>query len=108
MGQLKPPVVLKCKPTYNFQSIEFEAACGNQEDIEDALQLYSFLVNRLIEIAPEQTDSKRIAKKKEESKEELATKRQKEILDMYGIPYDKDITKKQAWELINFNKNQDD
>ena len=107
MGQFKP-VVLKCKPTYDFQSIEFEFPCGNQEDVDEALELYSILVNRLIEIAPEQTDSKRIAKKKEEPKEELATKRQKEILDMYGIPYDKGITKKQAWELINFNKNQDD
>lgn len=99
-------LTLKCKPTFNYQSIEYEFEINNEYDMDKCLKTYAFLVKELMKIAPEQEEKGR--RKPAEPKEELATDKQKEILARYGIPYDKTTTKKQAYELIKSNKEKDE
>jgi len=43
---------------------------------------------------------------KKEQDKELATEKQKKALDRIGIDYDEDITKREAWKILNDYKNQ--
>ena len=42
----------KCKPTYNFQSVEFEFE-GGIDDIPEMFEVYQAVLNELMRIAPE-------------------------------------------------------
>lgn len=83
----------KCKPTYNFQSVEFEFF-GTINDIPAMFDVYQAVLNELMRIAPEQP-TKTVA-----PAAELATAKQREILDKFHLKYKSNITKQEAQELI--------
>lgn len=88
-------VYCKCKPTYNFQSIEFEwyLTDSNKEEMKD---LYLELLSFLMDNAPEQATAKEEPKKKVNP----ATEKQKAIMDRFGILYPKDCSVEFAQKLI--------
>lgn len=91
----------KCKPTYQFQSIEFDyyvddnCAPVAEQDIKDMFELYAKVLKGLMEIAPIQ-DQKQASR----PAEPLATEKQKSIMDRFGIKYNNNITAKEAQKLI--------
>lgn len=87
---------IKCKPTYAFQSIEFEWDLTD-ENFEEMILLYSRLVEALKDIAPEQPDSN----KKPAKKGPAATPSQLALLDKLKVKHAKDITAKEASVLID-------
>ena len=104
----KNSITLKCKPVYDYQSIEFEYEIRNGDDIANMFELYSQLLDGLMNVAPEQPDRKRIpaAKLKKElkpipePKEQLATEAQLKILNDFNIPHKRNVTKLEAQKLI--------
>lgn len=92
---------MKCKPTWQFQSVEFDYPVQSSADLPDMFKLYDKVLKGLMEIAPVQ-DTKQVQK----SVEPLATPRQKEIMDNYGIKYTDKTTQKQAYELIKKSMDQ--
>lgn len=88
-------IIFKCKPTYNFQSVEFEYQ-GDLETLEDMFTIYKAVLNELMILAPEQP-TKLI------QPIEMATAKQKEIMDRFGIKYKSTVTKAEAQELIKKN-----
>ena len=94
------PILCRCKPTYNFQSIEFDFML-TKDNRGDMYKLYKDLLFFLQTNAPEQdTCIRRAPKKKEKPKEPLASEKQKAIMDKYGIEYDDNTTQKEAYNLI--------
>ena len=91
---MDPKITFKCKPTYQFQSIEFEVS-ASIEEIPTMVELYKKVLDELIKISPEQEK-----KAKTLPSEPLATENQKKTMDKFGIGYGPDITKKQAQALI--------
>lgn len=83
----------KCKPTYNFQSVEFEFE-GCMDDLGEMFDLYKAIVNGLMLLAPEQPTKVSIPAP------ELASAKQREIMDKFHIKYKSSITKAEAQELI--------
>ena len=81
----------KCKPTYNFQSIEFEWDL-TEDNYTEMIALYDRIAQDLKEIAPSQPD---------ESKGPKATDKQKALLDRLKVKYDKNITAAEASKLID-------
>ena len=94
-------MIFKCKPTYNFQSIEFEFEAGNNEDLEVMFNLYDYIVKKLQEIAPEQPTN--TVKKEPKKKVVPATEKQLSIMDKFGIDYPEDCSVEQAVKLIKEN-----
>ena len=98
-------MIVKCKPVYNFQSIEFEfqldpASDTYDEEIAEMFNIYYDMLNGLKNIAPEQpAQPKPVAKK--ETKEEPATPGQKNYIKSLGLPCPDNLTKKEAFEMIN-------
>ena len=96
---------MKCKPTYQFQSIEFEWEIIPEVDEDIQLQAmfktYEKVLKGLIKISPVQ-DTKQVHK----PAEPLATDRQKEIMDTYGIKYTATTTQKEAYEKIKKSMDQ--
>ena len=90
------PIVLKMKPVYNYQSVEFDFAIRSADDLDEAFELYEKILDRLIDIAPEQPTANQSRK----PAVELMTEKQKEICDKFGIPYKKTTTKAEAQALI--------
>lgn len=90
-------ITFKCKPTYAYQSIEFEYKCRVDcpEDFAKMEALYNTALDLMMRTAPEQPDSKKPVKKGPP-----ATKRQLAYLDKLGIHYNKDITASDASKLI--------
>ena len=86
---------VKCKPTYNFQTIEFEWDL-TEDNYSEMLEWYDRLVQGLRDVAPEQPDNKKAA-----PKVPLATSKQKALLKKLGIEYDDDLTAKEATKLID-------
>lgn len=87
-------MVFKCKPTYQFQSIEFEFDVKVSKDLDEMFDMYDRVLKGLIRISPEQSKNQSV------SKEPLATPGQKATMDKFGIAYGPDTTKKQAQALI--------
>lgn len=85
----------KCKPTYQFQSIEFDYPVNTQDDLPDMFSLYEKVLKGLMEIAPIQ-DQKQAPR----PVEPLATDRQKEIMKRFGIKFSAQTTAKEAQKLI--------
>ena len=95
LEEIKPvSFKVKCKPTYNFQSIEFEWEINNPEDQEYMFEVYQELLEGLIRIAPNQ-------EKVVES--EPATEKQLEILKKFKIPHKANVSKEEASKLIQNN-----
>ena len=91
-------IVCKCKPTYNYRSIEFEYVL-TPENRGDMYRLYKDFLFFLQATAPEQ-DTKGRAPKKSKVKEKLATEKQREVMKKYFIPFDDETTLKEAQEKI--------
>ena len=101
-------MIIHCKPTYNFQSVEFDWELED-DNIEDMMVLYDRLVNMLKDIAPEQPTNTAFPKKKpSKPAEPLASERQLQYMDSLGIAYPTKCTKKEAWRLIKRATEQDD
>lgn len=90
------PVLVKFKPVYNFQSAEFEILVDwdNPESVDRAFATYNQCLNKLKDLAPDQP------KLVDVPKVELATDKQKENMDKFGIKYTDKTTKEQARKLI--------
>lgn len=89
-----PFIKCKCKPTYNFQSVEFEWELTDA-NLPNMLELYNRIVEGLKDIAPEQPDNKK------QSKGPVATSKQKALLKKLGVKFDDDLTAKEATKLID-------
>ena len=86
--------VFKLKPCYQFQSIEFEVV-ATKEEIPEVIDLYSTVLNKLMEITPEQS------KNQPQPTVKLASDSQKEILRKYNIPFTLKTTAAEAQKLIS-------
>jgi hypothetical protein len=84
-------IKFKCKPTYNFQSIEFEIECSEM-NLEPMFSLYRRVVEGLISVTPDQPKNGITAKP--------ASAKQIEIMDRFHIPYQPGISYDQADEKI--------
>lgn len=89
-------MLMKCKPTYDFQSVEFDFSVQSDKDLDEMKEMYQKVLNILVEIAPEQGGTKKVVK----VAEPLASKAQKETMDRFHIKYDETTTRKQATALI--------
>ncbi len=95
-------IKVKCKPTYQFQSIEFEWEVDLDEDLElttmGMFNFYNTLLQGLIKIAPTQ-----------DSKEpfEPATAKQLEILKKFKLSNKQNISKQEATILIQKSLKKD-
>ncbi len=89
---------VKCKPTFNFQSIEFETEIdeNNANDYAWLKTIYSNFVQILKDVAPAQEETPK-------GSEKLASPAQLAILDRFNIPYNKGITAMEAGRLIEEN-----
>lgn len=81
----------KCKPTFNFQSIEFEWDTEQDGSYEEMIAHY----NRVVD------DLEKTVTKKQEEKSPLATEAQKKIMKENGIKFSDKTTKDEAHRLID-------
>jgi hypothetical protein len=88
-------MLLKCKPTYKFQSIEFEIDC-EREDLPNVMDLYEEILEGLIRISPDQSGEYK----------EPATEKQLAILKKFRIPHPINVGKEEARKLINESMNK--
>ena len=86
-------MLMKCKPTYQFQSVEFDYNVVTPKDLSDMFEMYNRVLKGLMEFAP-------IQEKQLAPKDPPATQRQKDIMDLHGIKYKPDVTTKEAQALI--------
>ena len=97
---LPPPppriVKFKCKPTYNFQSIEFEVEC-HENNLEPMFALYRKVVEGLIAVTPSQPNQPQI---------KPASAKQLEIMDKFRIPYQPGISYEDADRKIQESYNR--
>lgn len=90
-------MIVKCKPVYLFQSIEFDWDVKSPKDLEEMFGMYERILKGLIRIAPEQ-------QKQTVNREPPATTKQKEIMKAYGIPFTSTTTMSEASALIKASK----
>lgn len=93
------PIKLKCKPTFNYQSVEFEYEVTNEDEWGEAFEIYSGILEELMYLAPEQPTNAPKGKQPKEPKEP-ATEAQLKILKTYNIKHSKYVSKQEASELI--------
>ena len=93
-------MLVKCKPVYNFQSVEFEMEVKNPEDIEIMFDMYEDMIKGLKSVAPEQPAQPKAAPVKQEPK---ATPKQINCLIKLGIDEEtaKRMTMSEANKKIN-------
>ena len=84
----------KCKPCWNFQSVEFEVEIEDKSKLPEVMDLYSDVLSRLMLISPEQKKDNNVPAIK------LASDRQKEIMQQYNIPFTIKTTAEEAQKLI--------
>lgn len=89
-------MLMKCKPTFDFQSVEFDFSVQSDADLVEMEEMYKKVLDILVRIAPEQGGTKKAVK----VTEPLATPSQKATMDRFGIHYDSNTTRKQATALI--------
>lgn len=114
-------MIVKCKPTYNFQVVEFEYDVNCDEDINRMFDLYAQMIQGMINVSPDQpeqiknkgwgkyTDYSNKANIKTVEKEDLpkvedepASPNQIKYLVQLGITKEdaKKMTKQEAWKKI--------
>lgn len=91
-------MIFKCKPTYEFQSVEFEWEASNDEELDAMFNLYSTIVKKLQEIAPEQTPVKF---KTTKPKQKMASEAQLNYMDALGIKHPSNCTLATARRLLS-------
>jgi hypothetical protein len=94
---------IHCKPTYNYQSVEFDFDVRSDNLTEDMMSLennYKVILEMLVRVSEKapQKDFKPV-----QQVEEPATEKQIEVMNTFHIKYPKDVTRKQAQELIKAN-----
>lgn len=88
----QPKIIkFKCKPTFNFQSIEFEIECS-EDYLDPMFNLYRKIVEGLIRVSPDQP--------KNGITQKPASEKQLEIMDKFHIPYQPGISYDQADQKI--------
>lgn len=87
------PLKIHCKPTYNFQSVEFDYEVYTEKDLDDMFGIYQSMLEHLIEIAPNQDSVKK-------EPVEPATEGQLAILKKYNIKHKPNVSKEEASRLI--------
>ena len=90
-------IIFKCKPTYNFQSVEFEYH-GDLESLDDMMVVYEEVLKRLVTIAPEQPA--KVVSPIAKAEIQKPTDKQYEIMDKFRIKYTDQTTRKEAQALI--------
>lgn len=80
-------IKFKCKPTYNFQSVEFEIECS-ENFIDPMFSLYKKVLEGLIAITPDQPKNGVVPKP--------ASEKQIEIMEKFKIPYKTGISYEEA------------
>ena len=113
-------MIVRCKPTYNFQVVEFEYEVNNDKDLDEMFEWYGKMIQKMIYVSPDQpdqlknkggkyTDYSYKANVKTVEKEDLpkvedepASPNQIKYLVQLGISREdaKTMTKKQAWTKI--------
>ena len=88
MGKL---TTFKCKPVWQFQSVEFDVQVESDKDFENMKELYKKVLDMLVELAPVQ--EKKIL-------DVPATEKQKQVMKINGIPFTASTTSKEAQALI--------
>lgn len=98
--EMKPRIIkCKCKPTYNFQSIEFEwnLDLDNDDDKVEMMELYLELCDFLETNCPEQPEKKSTKKATEfvpPSEKQIA------LMKRHKIPYNNNTSMAEARTLI--------
>lgn len=87
------PIKVHCKPTYNFQSVEFDYEVYTEIELKEMFDIYQKMLEKLIEIAPSQEPVKK-------EPVEPATEGQLAILKKYNIKYKANVSKEEASKLI--------
>ena len=93
-------IIMKFKPVYNFQSVEFELPIDldNLETLDEAFDIFDKVLTGLQTIAPEVQKVQTVAPKSATPKEDMATPGQISFLVGLGVPEEeaKSYTKKRA------------
>lgn len=95
-------MIVKCKPVYNFQSVEFEMEINNEVDFNLMTERYKKILDMLQSIAPEQAQVKVVGSKPTKPKELMSTDNQQKYLLGLGVSIEESskMTKKEASEKI--------
>ena len=97
-------IIIKCKPVYNFQSVEFELPVDldNLETLDELFDIFDKILTGLQAIAPEQQKVQGVAPKSAKPKEPMSTENQQNYLLGLGVPIEesKRMTKKEASNMI--------
>lgn len=98
-------IKVHCKPVFNYQSVEFDwiihlDANDIEEEICNMEVIYARMLRMLVKVSENapQKDFKPV-----QQVEEPATEKQIEVMNTFHIKYPKDVTRKQAQELIKAN-----
>ena len=86
-------MIMKCKPVYQFQSVEFDYNINSPADLTEMFDLFNKIIKGLQEIAPEQ-------QKATVNREPLASEKQRQIMKANGIPFTAATTMSEATALI--------
>lgn len=103
-------MIVKCKPTYNFQVVEFEWEVKDDKDLDEMFEWYAKMIQKMIYVSPDQPTMPKIKPIKEENlpkvEEEPASEGQIKFLTNLGLSKEqaKKMNKKEAWEYINSHK----
>lgn len=93
-------IMMKFKPVYNFQSVEYEMLIDleNDESLNEAFDLFDKVLTGLQAIAPEVQKVQTVAPKSATPKEDMATPSQINFLVGLGVPEEeaRNYTKKKA------------
>ena len=91
-------MIMKFKPVYNFQSVEFEYEIESEEDLDKAMFWFKTILEKMQDIAPDQPAPTKAAA----PKEPMATDKQIATLKKLGVAEQdaKKLTTKQAYTKI--------
>lgn len=89
--------VMKCKPVWQFQSVEFDFEVESKADLPAMFDLYSEVLNGLMNIAP---DQKKDLSQSTVKVVKLASEKQREIMRKFEIPFTLATTADEAQKLI--------
>ena len=92
------PILVNCKPVYNFQSMEFslEISPNNPDHLGLLESIYNSMLQILMRVSVDQP-----GQKPSKPAEPLATEKQKKLMDGCKIKYKADCTVKEAQALID-------